>query len=66
MHGLLTTTKIMQCFGKTLQCIILFCYSCRGCGQDTSMIGIRGKECVSRPESRTSKVSGGLVNFLVY
>ena len=30
------------------------------------MIGIRGNNASATDESRTSKVSGGLVNFLVY
>ena len=41
MHGLLTTTKIMQFLAK--HCIIFFCSSCRGRGQGTSTIEIRGK-----------------------
>ena len=35
-------------------------------GQDTGMIGIRGNNAFATDERRTSKVSGGLVNFLVY
>ena len=38
-----------------------------GGGQDTAgTIGIRGSNALATGESRTSKVSGGLVNFLVY
>ena len=41
--------------------------SCCGGGQDTAgTIGIRGNNAFATDESRTSKVSGGLVNFLVY
>ena len=41
--------------------------SCCGGGQDTAgTIGIRGNNAFVTDESRTSKVSGGLVNFLVY
>ena len=58
MHGLLTTTSDAN--------IAMFCSSCRGGGQDTRMIGIRGNNAFATDESRTSKVSGGLVNFLVY
>ena len=53
MHGLLTTTKIMQCFALRggQEC------------QDTGTIGIRGNNAFATDDSRTSKVSGGLVNF---
>ena len=49
----------------------MFCSStsCCGGGQDedtASRIGIRGNNGFATDESRTSKVSGGLVNFLVY
>ena len=47
----------------------MFCSStsCCGGGQDTAgTIGIRGNNAFATDESRTSKVSGGLVNFLVY
>ena len=38
-----------------------------GVGQDTAgTIRIRGNNAFATDESRTSKVSGGLVNFLVY
>ena len=41
--------------------------SCCGGGQDTAgTIAIRGNNAFATDESRTSKVSGGLVNFLVY
>ena len=40
--------------------------SCCGGGQDTAgTIGIRGNNAFATDNSRTSKVSGGLVNFLV-
>ena len=42
------------------------CSSCRGGGQNTGMIGIRGNNAFATDESRTIKVSGGLVNFSVY
>ena len=58
MHGLLTITKRMN--------VLLFDFVLRG-GQDTAgTIGIRGKTAFATAESRTSNVSGGLVNFLVY
>ena len=46
----------------------MFYSSCRGRGggqecQDTGTIGIRGNNAFATDESRTSKVSGGLVNF---
>ena len=47
----------------------MFCSStsCSEGGQDTAgTIGIRGNNAFATDESRTSKVSGGLVNFLVY
>ena len=46
----------------------MFCSSCScGSDQDTGgTIGIRGSNAFATDESRTSKVSGGLVNFLVY
>ena len=47
----------------------MFCSStsCCGGGQDTGgTIGIRGNNAFATDETRTSKVSGGLVNFLVY
>ena len=62
MHGLLTTTKMMQCFGKTWHYFLLLVVA-------VGKIPVRlesGESMRSRPESRTSKVSGGLVNFLVY
>ena len=58
MHGLLTTTKRMQCFALRLRVV--------GVGDTAGMIGIRGNNAFATDESRTSKVSGGLVNFLVY
>ena len=54
MHGLLTTSDEKNA---------MFCSPCRGCGQDTGMIGIRGNNSFATDESRTSKISGGLVNF---
>ena len=60
MHGLFTTTKRMQCFALLL-------LRCCGGGQETAgTIGIQGNNAFTTDESRTSKVSGGLVNFLVY
>ena len=60
-HGLLMTTKRMQCFALRLR------VDCCGGGQDTAgTIGIRGNNAFATDESRTSKVFGGLVNFLVY
>ena len=47
----------------------MFCSlnSCCGDGQDTTgTIGIRRNNAFATDESRTSKVSGGLVNFVVY
>ena len=47
----------------------MFCSltSCCGGGKDTAgTIGIRGNNAFATDESRTSKVSGGLVNCLVY
>ena len=46
----------------------LQCFARRGRGggqecQDTGTIGIRGNNSLATDESRTSKVSGGLVNF---
>ena len=58
MHVLLTTTSDEN--------NAMLCCSCRRGGQDTGMIGIRGNNAFATDESRTSKVSGGLVNFLVY
>ena len=59
MHGLHTTTNRMQCFSSSS--------SCCGGRQDTAgTIGIRGNNAFATDESRTSKVSGGLVNFVVY
>ena len=44
MHGLLTTTKIMQCFGKTLHYfLLLFDFVSWPWARDTSTIEIRGK-----------------------
>ena len=41
--------------------------SCCGGGQDTAgTIGILGNNAFATDESWTSKVSGGLVNFLIY
>ena len=62
MHGLFTTTKIMQCFALRLRHKFVLWG-----GQDTAgTIRIRGNNAFATDESRTSKVSGGLVNFLVY
>ena len=61
MHGLLTTTKIMQCFALRR----VLAVGPRG-GQEcqyTGTIGIQGNNTFTTDESRTSKVSGGLVNF---
>ena len=47
----------------------MFCSStsCYGGGQDIAgTIGIRGNNAFATDQSRTSKVSGGLVNVLVY
>ena len=64
MHGLRTTTN------RTNDNVLLLDFvtsSCCGGGQDTAgTIGIRGNNAFATDESRTSKVSGGLVNFLVY
>ena len=62
MHCLLTTTKIIQCFALRL------CHKFVLWGwEDTAgTIGIRGNNAFATDESRTSKVSGGLVNFLIY
>ena len=54
MHGLLMTTNRMQCFALRIRVV--------GVGT----IGIRGNNTFATDESRTSKVSGGLVNFVVY
>ena len=46
----------------------MFCSSNSCCGgrQDTGTIGIRGKNAFTTDESRTTKVSVGLVNCVVY
>ena len=57
MHGLMT--KRMQCFALRLRVL--------WSGQNTATtIGIRGNNAFATDESRTSQVSGGLVNFSVY
>ena len=57
MHGLLTTTKIMQYFALRVVAV----------GKIPVRFGLEpGERMCLRPESRTSKVSGGLVNFFVY
>ena len=53
MHGLLMTMKRMQCFALRLRVV--------GVGKI-----LQGNNPFATDESRTSKVSGGLVNFLVY
>ena len=59
MHCLLTTTNRMQCFALQIRV--------GGGRQDIAgTIGIRGNNAFATDESRTSKVSGGLVNFVVY
>ena len=51
MHGLLTTTKRMQCFALRLRVV-----PCGG-GQDTAgTIGIRGNNAFATDESRTSSL----------
>ena len=54
----------MTMFGSSTSSLVSsFC----GGGQDTAgTIGIRGNNAFATDESRTSKVSGGLVNLLVY
>ena len=63
----------MDCLRRQTECndnVLLFDFvtsSCCGSGQDAAgTIGIRGNNAFATDESRTSKVSGGLVNFLVY
>ena len=57
----------MACLRRRKECnVLLFDFVCGG-GQDTAgTIGIRGNNAFATDESRTSDVSGGLVNFLVY
>ena len=61
----------MACLRRRKECNVLLSdfvtSSCCGVGQDTAgTIQIRGNNAFATDESRTSKVSGGLVNFLVY
>ena len=61
----------MVCLRRRKECnVLLFDFatsSGRVGGQDTAgTIGIRGDNAFATDESRTSKVSDGLVNFLVY
>ena len=59
LHGLLsTTTKIMQCFALRLRVV--------GWARYRRYDWNPGNNAFATDESRTSKVSGGLVNFLVY
>ena len=65
MHGLLTTTKRMQYFA------LREFVSCPWCWVGNIPVRLESGEIMhSRPErptlGRTSKVSGGLVNFFVY
>ena len=59
----------MACLRRRKECnVLLFDFvtsSCCGNGQDTAgTIGIQGNNAFANDESRTSKVLGGLVNFL--
>ena len=61
----------MACLRQRKECnVLLFDFVTSSCcerGQDTAgTIRIRGNNVFATDESRTSKVSGGLVNFLVY
>ena len=61
----------MACLRRRKECnVLLDATSCScGSGQDedtAGTIGIRGNNAFATDESRTSKVSGGLVNCLVY
>ena len=59
MHSLLTTTKRMQCFALRIRVV--------GVGKKPPVRLESGEIMRSGPmKSRTSKVSGGLVNFAVY
>ena len=59
MHGLLTTTKRMQCVALRLRVVRV--------GKIPPVrLESGGNNAFATDESRTSKVSGGLVNFLVY
>ena len=56
---LLTTAKIMQCFALRLRVMVV--------GKIPPVrLESGGNNAFAIDESRTSKVSGGLVNFLVY
>ena len=57
----------MACLLQRKECnVLLFEFVLWG-GQDTAgTIGIRGNNAFATDEGRTNKVSGGLVNFVVY
>ena len=56
----------IACLRQRTECNVLLEFVLGGRQDIAGTIGIRGNNAFATDESRTSKVSGGLVNFVVY